>query len=258
MSPVVRWLQSGDIAHRREPRLRWWLVPRRLCAEFTASWLLRGRMLREAPNASPWGDPHYGAVALTWTFRASVGRRRHAGAVRADSAAWVRGETGEVHESSEGSAHGATRLPLDRPQLARLVRLRLPGLLLDETGGAPAEGAVAVYTLSDPRDLRDVRYVGQTRSPQRRLLQHIHTARLWLPDDLPWWFGKPKLRPLYDWIRALHRDEYRLPVMLVTAWTGSVRAARLAERELIHAHLNRRQELFNVEREILERQVPLL
>lgn len=143
-------------------------------------------------------------------------------------------------------------------QLGRLLRLRMPDLLLDESGGPAGETMVAVYTLSDPRDLRDVRYVGQTRSPQRRLLQHIHMARLWLPEEVPWWFGEPKLRPLYDWIRALHRDEYRLPVMLVTAWVESVRAARLLEREQIHLHLNRGQVLFNVEREILERQVPLV
>src|SRR5690606_34783155 len=43
--------------HLFDARLRWWLVPRTLRAEFTATWLLRGRMLRDAPNASPWGDP---------------------------------------------------------------------------------------------------------------------------------------------------------------------------------------------------------
>lgn len=159
---------------------------------------------------------------------------------------------------SEEPASEAQWRPLDRLQLGRLLRLRMPDLLLDETGGPAADAMVAVYTLSDPRDLRDVRYVGQTRGPQQRLLQHIRTARLWLPEEVPWWFGAPKLRPLYDWIRALHRDDYRLPVMLVTGWAGSVRAARVLEHELIHLHLSRRQELFNVEREILERQVPLL
>lgn len=146
--------------------------------------------------------------------------------------------------------------PLDKRQLGHYIRQRLPDLLLDESGAAG--GGVAVYTLSDPRDLRAVRYVGQTRSPQRRLLQHIHTARLWLPEEVPWWFGAPKLRPLYDWIRELHRDEYRLPVMLITSWSESVRTARLAERELILLHLGGQRELFNVEREILARQVPLL
>lgn len=145
--------------------------------------------------------------------------------------------------------------PLDRRQLGRYIRERLPDLLLDESGGG--EG-VAVYTLSDPRDLRCVRYVGQTRAPRRRLMQHIQAARLWLPEELPWWVGSPKLRPLYDWIRELHRDEYRLPTMLITGWSQSITGARLAERELILTHLGRRQELLNVEREILDRQLPLV
>jgi len=145
--------------------------------------------------------------------------------------------------------------PLDKRQLGRYIRERLPDLLLDESGG-PGEG-VALYTLSDPRDLRCVRYVGQTRAPQRRLVQHIQRAQLWLPEDMPWWFGAPRLRPLYDWIRELHREEYRLPTMLITSWVEGAKAARLAERELILAHLGRRQELLNVEREILARQLPL-
>jgi hypothetical protein len=136
----------------------------------------------------------------------------------------------------------------------RHVRHRLPELLLDESGGG--EG-VALYTLSDPRDVRFVRYVGQTRAPRRRLLQHIQAARLWLPDEVPWWFGTPKLRPLYEWIRELHRDEYRLPVMLVTGWVESLPAARIAERELILAHLAGNPELFNVEREINSHQALL-
>jgi len=146
--------------------------------------------------------------------------------------------------------------PLDRQQLGRHIRQRMVELLLDESG-EEASG-FAVYTLSDPRDLRDVRYVGQTRSPRRRLLQHIQMSRLWLPEDLPWWFGEPQLRPLYEWMRELHRDDYRLPAMLITRWTDSVAAARLIERELILSHLGRGQVLFNVEREILERQMPLL
>jgi hypothetical protein len=144
--------------------------------------------------------------------------------------------------------------PLDKRRLGRYIRERLPDLLLDESGGG---AGVAVYTLSDPRDLRCVRYVGQTRAPRRRLMQHIQTARLWMPEELPWWFGSPKLRPLYDWIRELHREEYRLPTMLITGWSQSIAGARLAERELILTHLGRRQELLNVEREILDRQMPL-
>lgn len=146
--------------------------------------------------------------------------------------------------------------PLDRRQLGRHIRQRMPDLLLDES--REEVRGFAIYTLSDPRDLRDVRYVGQTRSPRRRLLQHIQMARLWLPEDLPWWFGEPQLRPLYEWVRELHREDYRLPTMLVTRWTDSVAAARLIERELILSHLGRGQVLFNVEREILEGQLPLL
>jgi len=145
--------------------------------------------------------------------------------------------------------------PLPRHELSRLIRTRLPGLLVDESGGS---GSHAIYTLSDPRDLRCVRYVGQTRAPRRRLLQHLQTARLWLPDEVPWWFAAPELRPLYDWIRELHRDEYRLPAMLITAWTDSAATARLTERELILHHLRERQELLNVERALLLRGPGLL
>lgn len=140
--------------------------------------------------------------------------------------------------------------------LARLIRTRLPGLLADVSGTEP--GGFAIYTLSDPRDLRQVRYVGQTRLPRRRLLQHLQTARLWLPDELPWWVPAPELRPLYEWIRALHGDQYRLPAMLVTAWTSSATAARLAERELILSSLRAGHALLNVENERQDRQALLL
>jgi hypothetical protein len=48
--------------------VRYWILPRTLRTEITGVWLNRGRMLREAPNANPWGDTWYGAAALTWTF----------------------------------------------------------------------------------------------------------------------------------------------------------------------------------------------
>lgn len=128
--------------------------------------------------------------------------------------------------------------------------------MLDVSGTEP--GGFAIYTLSDPRDLRHVRYVGQTRLPRRRLLQHLNSARLWLPDEVPWWFTAPELRPLYEWIRELHRDAYRLPAMLVTEWTSSAAAARLAERELILSHLRHNHELLNVERELLGARAVLL
>ena len=53
-----------------------------------------------------------------------------------------------------------------------------------------------IYTLSDPRDLRQVRYVGQTSAPRRRLLQHLNAARLWLPDERPWWIKDEKAAPV--------------------------------------------------------------
>ena len=94
----------------------------------------------------------------------------------------------------------------------RLLGARVPARshIYDEVGGL--EGATAVYTLADPRDTRCPRYVGQTRDVRRRFMQHVHTARLWLPDDVPWWVRSPKHRPLYEWIRALYRDGGRLPV----------------------------------------------
>ena len=51
-----------------DTRLRYWIVPRTLRTEITGVWMKRGRMLRDAPNANPWGDTHYAAAALTWTF----------------------------------------------------------------------------------------------------------------------------------------------------------------------------------------------
>lgn len=51
-----------------DTRLRYWIVPRKLRTELTGVWLDRGRMLREAPNASPWGNTFYAAAALSYTF----------------------------------------------------------------------------------------------------------------------------------------------------------------------------------------------
>jgi hypothetical protein len=102
--------------------------------------------------------------------------------------------------------------------------------IVDQTGVAPGE--VAIYTLSDPRDVRLVRYVGQTRSPQSRLTQHLNAARLWLPDERPWWIRQQQLRPLYTWIRELHADGGRLPVMFVVGWT-TAELARRDERRFV-------------------------
>ena len=149
-----------------------------------------------------------------------------------------------------------TNNSLNRVQIGQLVRRHVREQLYDESD-VSAHG-VAIYILSDPRSLRDVRYVGQTSSPARRFLQHLKTARLWLPDDVPWWVQSPKLRPLYNWIRELYADEYRLPVMVVSAWADSVREARVIERALIVECLRECRRLLNVEVEILGRQIPLV
>jgi hypothetical protein len=128
--------------------------------------------------------------------------------------------------------------------------------LYDESG-VDARGT-AIYGLSDPRDIRDIRYVGLTRAPRRRFLQHLTTARLWMPDDTPWWVRSPKLRPLYGWIRELYRDECRLPVMLITSWVETETEARVEERTRIYECLGKKLRLLNVETEILGRQIPLV
>jgi hypothetical protein len=136
------------------------------------------------------------------------------------------------------------------------MRRHIRAELYDDSGDS-ARG-IAIYTLSDPRSIRDVRYVGQTRSPTRRFAQHLNAARLWVPDEVPWWVKSPKLRPLYTWIRGLYADDRRMPVMVVTAWTGSVGGARVLERARIIECLESRLQILNVEREILGRQGQLI
>jgi hypothetical protein len=122
----------------------------------------------------------------------------------------------------------------------------------------PAAGATAIYTLADPRDVRCPRYVGQTRDPRRRFVQHVRTARLSVPDLTPWWVRSPKHRPLYEWIRALYRDEGRLPFMWVTEWIGPRADARVAERAAIMRLLAEGAALLNVEARSCGAQLPLL
>jgi hypothetical protein len=60
---------SGSLAGQQlDARLRYWFLPQRLRGEMNATWLIRGRLLQDAPNASPHGDTHYAAAALTLTF----------------------------------------------------------------------------------------------------------------------------------------------------------------------------------------------
>jgi hypothetical protein len=118
--------------------------------------------------------------------------------------------------------------------------------LFDESGLEPA--GIAIYSLADPRDVRVPRYIGQTHAPRRRFLQHLYTARLWMPDAVPWWVVTPSLRPLYTWIRELHGDGGRLPVMLISSWVPA-EAARGAERARICECIASNLPLLNIEAE---------
>lgn len=61
--------RSGRFAgHMIDSRLRWWAVPQTLRAELNASWLGKGRFLRDAPNAPRSGDARYISLALTASF----------------------------------------------------------------------------------------------------------------------------------------------------------------------------------------------
>jgi hypothetical protein len=147
-------------------------------------------------------------------------------------------------------------MPLDRPQIARYIRSHVAAQLYDESGSS-AQGT-AIYTLSDPRELRRVRYIGQTKAPKRRFLQHLNTARVWLLADTPWWIKNPKLRPLSEWIRELYLEEMRLPTMVICEWVETTAAARLAERARICACLEDQLQLLNVEGERSGSQIQLL
>ena len=85
----------------------------------------------------------------------------------------------------------------------------------------------------------------------------MNTARLWLPDELPWWIKSPKLRPLYAWVRELYRDGCRMPVMAVIAWTEAGNA-RAEERKRICEYLGQQLPLLNWEAEMLWKQLPLI
>lgn len=60
---------SGSFAgHQLEGRLRYWLVPERLRAEFNAALLIKRGILVDAPNAPATGDTRYVSLALTAGF----------------------------------------------------------------------------------------------------------------------------------------------------------------------------------------------
>ncbi len=145
---------------------------------------------------------------------------------------------------------------LTKSQLSRRIRQHVETDVIDDSCTFPV--GTAIYSLADPRDLRLTRYIGQSNDPRRRFLQHLNTARLWRPEERPWWVRAPKLRPLYDWLRELYRDEYRLPTMVIHTWTATAGGARVAERARIYDALVNDLPILNVERELLRGQVPLL
>jgi len=145
---------------------------------------------------------------------------------------------------------------LTQTQLARRIRRHVERELFDDSGVVPAR--IAIYSLADPRELRVARYIGQTAAPRRRFLQHLRSARLWIPDERPWWVQQPRVRPVYEWIRALHCDAERLPTMVILSWVDTLQAARLAERACICESLANQLPLLNVEREMLGMQMPLI
>lgn len=60
---------SGSFAgHQFDLRLRYWMVPRYLRAEFDGVYLAKGRFLKTAPNAPANGDMRYASFNLTATF----------------------------------------------------------------------------------------------------------------------------------------------------------------------------------------------
>jgi hypothetical protein len=60
---------SGSFAGQQvDARLRYWLLPQRLRTELTSVTLFRGRLLRDASNASANGDTHYLAASLTLSY----------------------------------------------------------------------------------------------------------------------------------------------------------------------------------------------
>jgi hypothetical protein len=61
--------RSGRRAGQQfDGRVRYWMVPLKLQLELNATWLLRGPLLRHAPNASTHGDTHFLAAAATYSF----------------------------------------------------------------------------------------------------------------------------------------------------------------------------------------------
>lgn len=61
--------RSGDFAgHQAEARVRYWLIPARLRAEWNGLLLAKGRFLRDAPNAPPGRWTRYASFNVTASF----------------------------------------------------------------------------------------------------------------------------------------------------------------------------------------------
>lgn len=62
---------SGSFAgHALEASVRYWLKPGNLRLEFNGAWLIKRDLLRDAPNAPPWGNTVYGSAAVIYMFGA--------------------------------------------------------------------------------------------------------------------------------------------------------------------------------------------
>ena len=68
----------------------------------------------------------------------------------------------------------------------------------------------------------------------------------------------PKHRPLYGWIRALHRDGGRLPIMWIEEWVEPGADPLVAERAAMMRLMTAGAALLNVEASRLGAQLPLL
>ncbi|MEO8307106.1 MAG: alginate export family protein [Pseudomonadota bacterium] len=55
-----------------DARIRYWLVPQTLRAEFNGDWLLKRGLLRDAPNATPYGNTLFLSFAVTASFGRSL------------------------------------------------------------------------------------------------------------------------------------------------------------------------------------------
>ena len=59
---------GSDAGHQFETRIRYWLIPQSVRAEFNGVWLLKDGLTRDAPNAPGHGNTTYFSAALTMSF----------------------------------------------------------------------------------------------------------------------------------------------------------------------------------------------